>query len=89
MFVLNKSRLQSSYVRWRNKMEKLRIAFLRNVQKPPDNKDAQNISRRFRDDGKGYFLFLDVAGVEPTNNATEQTICFVVLDSKVTQGTHT
>lgn len=87
IFVLNKSRLQSSYVRWRNKMEKLRIVFLRNVQKPPDSKDAQNISRRFRDSGKGYFLFLDNPGVEPTNNATEQAIRFVVLDRKVTQGT--
>lgn len=87
IFGPNKSRVQSSYVRWRNKMEKLRIAFLRNVQKPPDHKDAQNISRRFRDGGKGYFLFLDVAGVEPTNNATEQAIRFVVLDRRVTQGT--
>lgn len=53
----------------------------------PQRGEAQNIARRFRDHGRYYFTFIQVAGVEPTNNAAEQAIRFLVIDRKVTQGT--
>ena len=49
--------------------------------------EAQNIAARFRQHAKYYFTFLDVAGVEPTNNAMERGFRQVVIDRKLTQGT--
>ena len=85
---------------WRNGRErqtkyfekKLRILkrlFLNRVMRPPDHHQARKIKKRFtRKDSDGYFLFLENPNVEPTNNATEQKIRFVVLDRRVTQGTN-
>jgi transposase len=75
--------------RWMNTLQTLKKVFLQKVRKPPDYGDAHTLAKRFR--GKigerNYFLFLDVSGVEPTNNRTEQAIRFVVIDRRVTQGT--
>jgi transposase len=51
--------------------------------------DAQALHKRLRDHGPDYFTFLQHpgAGVEPTNNRTEQTLRPVVIDRKLTQGT--
>ena len=47
-----------------------------------------NIKDRFDKIGaERYFLFLERDDVPPTNNGTEQSIRFVVIDRKVTQGT--
>jgi transposase len=59
----------------------------RSAEHPPPAKAAENMAKRFREHGEAYFRFLDYPGVEPTNNAAEQTIRFVVLDRAVTQGT--
>ncbi len=57
--------------------------------RPPDHPECRKIKKRFIGKGReGYFLFLQVDGVEPTNNSTEQKIRFVVLDRRVTQGTN-
>ena len=57
--------------------------------RPPDHHECRKIKKRFVGSGReGYFLFLEVDGVEPTNNSTEQKIRFVVLDRRVTQGTN-
>jgi transposase len=53
----------------------------------PSRSEAQNIAQRFRDNSAAYFEFMTTPGVEPTNNIAEQTIRYVVIDRKVTQGT--
>jgi transposase len=60
------------------------------IRRAPNRDEPRKLAKRFRDHGDGYFTFMDhdgVVGVEPTNNATERQIRFVVLDRKVTQGT--
>ena len=71
------------------KIKLLKKLFLQRVMRPPDHHEARKIKKRFtRNDSHGYFLFLEHPDVEPTNNATEQKIRFVVLDRRVTQGTN-
>ena len=74
---------------FRKKLEDLKKLFLASVMHPPNHSDCRKIKKRFVGNGRnGYFLFLEVDGVEPTNNSTEQKIRFVVLDRRVTQGTN-
>ena len=74
--------------RWRRWMERLKQAFLEKVRRPPQESEALAIRRRFdRDGAPAYFRFLDEAGVEPTNNATERAIRQPVMDRRITQGT--
>jgi transposase len=74
---------------FRKKLENLKKLFLASVMHPPNHPDCKKIKNRFVGNGRdGYFLFLEVDGVEPTNNSTEQKIRFVVLDRRVTQGTN-
>jgi transposase len=46
------------------------------------------LPKRFRNYGEYYFTFLKTPGVEPTNNAMERGFRHLVIDRKVTQGTH-
>lgn len=74
---------------FRKKLEELKKLFLNSVMRPPDHPECRKIKKRFIGDKRdGYFLFLEVDGVEPTNNSTEQKIRFIVLDRRVTQGTN-
>ena len=67
--------------------DRIRRAFLRQVRRPPDRREAWTLAKRFRKHGANYFTFLTTPGVEPTNNLTEQAIRFVVIDRRITQGT--
>lgn len=73
--------------RWIKAMGRARDELVRGAKAAPQREEAQNIARRFKDHGRHYFTFTQVTGVEPTNNAAEQAIRFVVIDRKVTQGT--
>ena len=74
---------------FRKKLEDLKKLFLSSVMRPPDHPECRKIKKRFVGKNRdGYFLFLEIDGVEPTNNSTEQKIRFVVLDRRVTQGTN-
>jgi transposase len=53
----------------------------------PATSQAQNMARRFRENGESYFRFVTTPGIEPTNNLAEQAIRFVVIDRHITQGT--
>jgi len=74
-----------------------RDRFLEIVGKPPDSKEAANLTKRFEtielDDGshydmsQDYFRFMFDPGVEPTNNHTEQQVRHCVIDRRITQGT--
>ena len=52
-----------------------------------DANHAQNLAKRFRENGEAYFRFITTPGIDPTNNLAEQAIRFVVIDRHITQGT--
>ncbi len=79
-----------------------RDRFLELVRQPPQTNEARNLAARFAiieytsegssavetyDLSQDYFRFLFAAGVEPTNNHSEQQIRHCVIDRKITQGT--
>lgn len=57
------------------------------VLNAPASKKAQNIAKRFSQNGEAYLRFIEHPELEPTNNPAEQAIRFVVLDRAVTHGT--
>lgn len=73
--------------RFQRALEKTRDALLAVGKRAPQRKEAQNLAKRFRENGEAYFRFITTPGIEPTNNLAEQAIRFVVLDRLVTQGT--
>lgn len=74
-----------------------RDRFLEIVRRPPDSKEAANLTERFQvvqlidgadyDMSQDYFRFMFASGVEPTNNHTEQQVRHCVIDRRITQGT--
>lgn len=46
-----------------------------------------NLVRRFDKHGEAYFQFISHPEIDPTNNAAEQAMRFVVIDRHITQGT--
>ena len=55
--------------------------------KAPVRGEARNMANRFREYKEEYLRFVTTPGLEPTNNAAERALRFVVIDRKVTQGT--
>jgi transposase len=49
--------------------------------------EARNMAERFRKHGDAFFRFITTPGLDPTNNAAEQALRFVIIDRVVTQGT--
>lgn len=68
-------------------LEGAKAAALAAAQLAPATRHGQNMAKRFAAHGESYFTFIATPGVDPTNNAAEQAIRFVVLDRVVTQGT--
>ena len=50
-------------------------------------REAFNMAKRLRENGKAYFEFITTPGIGPTNNLAEQAVRFVVIDRRITQGT--
>ena len=50
-------------------------------------REAFNMAKRFRENGKAYFEFITTPGIGPTNNLAGQAVRFVVVDRRTTQGT--
>jgi len=73
--------------RFQKSMKRARDKLLAIAKRPPARTETRAMAKRFRKHGRFYFTFMQQEGVEPTNNATEQAIRFVVIDRKVTQGT--
>ena len=73
--------------------EKIMDAALKDVPSRLDKngkeqkREAFNMARRFRKNGKAYFEFITTPGMGPTNNIAEQAVRFVVIDRRITQGT--
>jgi transposase len=53
----------------------------------PRTREAENIAERFRLNAEGFFRFITLPDVEPTNNLAEQAIRFVAIHRRLTQGT--
>lgn len=53
----------------------------------PDTRASWALARRFKQHARHYLRFTHTPGLEPTNNAAEQAIRYVVIDRRVTQGT--
>ena len=76
-----------------NARKKIMDAALDNVPSQLDENGKElkrgpfNMAKRFRKNGKAYFLFITTPGCEPTNNLAEQAVRFVVIDRLITQGT--
>lgn len=50
-------------------------------------RESNNIAERFRKHTEGFFQFISMPGIEPTNNLAEQAIRFVAIHRRMTQGT--
>lgn len=76
-----------------NARETIMEAALNNVPSRLDKngkelkREAFNMAKRFRKNGKAYFEFITTPGIGPTNNLAEQAVRFVVIDRRITQGT--
>jgi transposase len=53
----------------------------------PATRHGETMAKRLGKYGESYFTFVTTPGADPTNNAAEQAIRFVVIDRLVTQGT--
>jgi len=80
-------RQRKSAARWQLAAAAAQREVLKVARHPPGRREARNIAQRFRQHADHYFRFLHTPGVEPTNNAMEQRVRFVVIDRKITQGT--
>jgi transposase len=68
-------------------MEEHKSAILKTVRRfVPEHKKAAVLAERFEKYGESYFLFIDNAAIEPTNNVAEREIRTLVMDRIVTQG---
>lgn len=56
-------------------------------EQAPDTQASWALARRFKEHARQYLRFTHTPGLEPTNNAAEQAIRYVVIDRRVTQGT--
>ena len=68
-------------------LDQIRRTILALVARAPALPEAQNIRERFRKYKREYFTFLESPHIAPTNNFTERTLRFAVIDRKLTQGT--
>lgn len=97
MFQAWHQRDQMTDIGFQRSMMHHRDSFLELIDDPPDSQGAENLCERFRvvtltdrseyDMSENYFRFMFEAGVEPTNNHSEQQIRHCVIDRKITQGT--
>ena len=80
-------REQMSAAEWCRELDSAKASILAVAQQAPATPAAQVLAKRFATHGESYFTFITTPGMEPTNNAAERAIRFVVLDRHVTQGT--
>jgi len=73
--------------RFEGALQRERANIIRAARHPPHTREARNMAQRFRLHGESYFRFITTPGVEPTNNLAEQSLRFVVIDRRMTQGT--
>jgi len=87
LFEVIHRREQLSDAAFRQGLESAKAAIFDIVRQVPDTKRSRVLAKRFETHGESYFTFITTPGMEPTNNAAERAIRFVVMDRHVTQGT--
>ena len=87
LFRIHHRRLAQPQKHFAKALDKIRRAILALVARAPAATEAQNIRERFRQYKREYFTFIESPHIAPTNNFTEQTLRFAVIDRKLTQGT--
>jgi transposase len=88
LFGVIHQREQLSEAVFHSRLEAARREVIRQAtQNVPATRVAANLAARMEKFGEGYFRFITTPGGEPTNNAAEQAIRFVVIDRHITQGT--
>jgi transposase len=88
LFGVIHQRQQLPQVVFASRLEAARVEVMRQATEGvPPTKAAANLAARMKKYGECYFRFITTPGVEPTNNAAEQAIRFVVIDRHITQGT--
>jgi len=80
-------RLRENPDRDRQALVKAGERLRRTIINAPAESKAQNIARRFLDNGDSYLRFIARPELEPTNNRAEQAIRQVVIDRAASQGT--
>jgi transposase len=87
LFAVIHRRARLSAAVFQGQLEAARAEVLRcGTSDVPATKRRRNRAKRFEAPGEGYFRFITMPGVEPTNNLAEQAIRFVVIDRLITQG---
>ena len=71
----------------RSKLVKAGERLRRTIVRAPPERKAENIAKRFLDNGDAYLRFIANPKIEPTNNRAEQAIRQVVIDRAASQGT--
>lgn len=87
LFRKHHERLANPTLDYAGTLEKLRKKIIALIARAPATIEAQNIKARFARFKQEYFTFLKRPEVDPTNNFTERTLRFAVIDRKLTQGT--
>ena len=87
LFGKHHQRLADGARDFRGALDRIRRQILALVARAPASCEAQNIRDRFRKYKQQYFTFVAAPQIAPTNNFTEQTLRFAVIDRKLTQGT--
>jgi transposase len=97
LFLAWHSREEMTQSGFERSMKIHRDRFLEVVRSVPKSSEAANLAARFSvvevsdgstyDMSQDYFRFMFAAGIEPTNNHSEQQIRHVVIDRRITQGT--
>lgn len=87
LFTIYHRREKMSPGRFQKRMETAQQTLLKKALGAPPRAEAQNVATRFKEHAESYFRFITTPGIEPTNNAAEQAIRFVVIDRRITQGT--
>ena len=52
----------------------------------PFRSEAENMAKRFRENGEAYFTFITTPKIDPTNNCAEQAIRFIIYYRMISQG---
>jgi transposase len=87
LFGVIHQREQLSAQQFASKLQEARDLVVKVGSQDMGTEHSQRMAKRMRKYGSSYFTFVTTPGLEPTNNAAEQAIRFVVIDRLVTQGT--
>jgi thiol-disulfide isomerase/thioredoxin len=87
MFRVIHRRAEMTAAGYRRALGRMRRRVMAAALHPTWTAEVCAMAERFRKHAASYFRFIGTPGVDPTNNAAEQALRFVVIDRRITQGT--